>query len=643
MKKLIYIQILLFITANILQAQYGTWDTTRTPMPIEKWAQGSAVVDGRIYLIGGFKMTDENAWNSGAVSGIEVYDPATDTWDTTKINMPTARGYSATVALNKKVYVIGGDNLTSGYAAGNILEVYDTETDTWDTNRALMPTARMGCKAVVLENKIYVAGAWDTDRDRAVSFEVYDPITDQWEVLPDMLEPAGVMSMDTLNGKIYITGGCKLSYENIQKTIQIYAPDTNSWHISDAELPDAYWSHGSCVLGERIYIFGAEGPPMGLYMYSGYPIVLMFDTENNILFKVSDLPTPRAFSSVHLIDGQVYVIGGMETEMDQTHYLNGLHTEVEVYTPIVNPIYAKDVFLNQKYVDPDNDYLSVKTNFVNKLNTDITAFATFKSTDGLVNDSVLLYDDGLHEDVSAQDGIYGTYISVDSENDFILGISSINAGNGDYFIREDIDRFTSIGPIKFDGFLYTSEDTIPNPGDRISFKPILKNRGEIIPATNINARITCIDTFGSISDRTVSFDDIGPGETIIGANPKSLTISDNCPDNTEIKLKIDISSNLNYYWTDTITVLVKPAIVGIKENEIVSKINLYPNPTNSIINITGLTKPAEVKIYSIQGKLLKTETQVENTIDISELPAGIYFLKLLIGNNTQVKKTVIKK
>jgi len=76
--------------------------------------------------------------------------------------------------------------------------------------------------------------------------------------------------------------------------------------------------------------------------------------------------------------------------------------------------------------------------------------------------------------------------------------------------------------------------------------------------------------------------------------------------------------------------------------QIINNIALFPNPTSGIINITGLTQPAEVKIYSIQGQLLKFELQVENTIDISDLPTGVYLLNLSV-ENTVVKKTVVKR
>ena len=80
---------------------------------------------------------------------------------------------------------------------------------------------------------------------------------------------------------------------------------------------------------------------------------------------------------------------------------------------------------------------------------------------------------------------------------------------------------------------------------------------------------------------------------------------------------------------------------GIEEIE-VSSILCYPNPSSGIINITGLSQASEVKLYSSQGKLLKSLNQVESTIDISDLPAGIYILNLTSGNKV-LQKRIIKR
>jgi len=71
-------------------------------------------------------------------------------------------------------------------------------------------------------------------------------------------------------------------------------------------------------------------------------------------------------------------------------------------------------------------------------------------------------------------------------------------------------------------------------------------------------------------------------------------------------------------------------------------VRIYPKPTSNIINITGLTQPAELKLYSIQGRLVKTESQVESSVDISDLPAGVYILNLISGNQV-LRKRIVKR
>jgi surface protein len=62
-----------------------------------------------------------------------------------------------------------------------------------------------------------------------------------------------------------------------------------------------------------------------------------------------------------------------------------------------------------------------------------------------------------------------------------------------------------------------------------------------------------------------------------------------------------------------------------------SKVKLYPNPTNNIINIEGLNKNENntIQIFDVQGKLVITKTINEKgTIDLSELNKGVYVIKI---------------
>jgi TolB-like protein len=71
--------------------------------------------------------------------------------------MPTARGYLAAGAIDGWLYVVGGYG-SGGYK--NTLEVYNPATNTWETKSA-MPTAREGLAAGVIDGRLYVVGGWN--------------------------------------------------------------------------------------------------------------------------------------------------------------------------------------------------------------------------------------------------------------------------------------------------------------------------------------------------------------------------------------------------------------------------------------------------------------------------------------------------
>ena len=73
---------------------------------------------------------------------------------------------------------------------------------------------------------------------------------------------------------------------------------------------------------------------------------------------------------------------------------------------------------------------------------------------------------------------------------------------------------------------------------------------------------------------------------------------------------------------------------------------MYPNPVVdgmlNIKNITGTT----VTIYSMFGHLVFTSklnaSQDVQTLDLSALHSGMYFVKVSDGRNTTVKKLILK-
>jgi len=83
------------------------------------------------------------------------------------------------------------------------------------------------------------------------------------------------------------------------------------------------------------------------------------------------------------------------------------------------------------------------------------------------------------------------------------------------------------------------------------------------------------------------------------------------------------------------------AILGINDVN-VEGINLYPNPTHSILNIE---KPDNIKInkieiYDVTGKLIKTYKKETETLNIQKFSKGIYLIKLLTKDGVYSKQII---
>ena len=141
-----------FATLEVYDPVTDTW-TTKASLPAPRHSMASAVIDGKLYLAGGFNVADES------VATLLVYDPDTNTW-AEKSPMPTARGFPAGAVLDGEFYVITGIASFNSPALQTV-EVYDPTRDEW-RDEAPIPTGRDRLGEVgVIDRKIYVAGGWN--------------------------------------------------------------------------------------------------------------------------------------------------------------------------------------------------------------------------------------------------------------------------------------------------------------------------------------------------------------------------------------------------------------------------------------------------------------------------------------------------
>jgi hypothetical protein len=84
------------------------------------------------------------------------------------------------------------------------------------------------------------------------------------------------------------------------------------------------------------------------------------------------------------------------------------------------------------------------------------------------------------------------------------------------------------------------------------------------------------------------------------------------------------------------------AATGILNLETLSYIASYPNPAKDFVYFKSEDKIETVTIYNIEGKEFNTTAIKNNNLDIRDLIAGIYFLKLKINNTYYFNKLVVE-
>ena len=78
-----------------------------------------------------------------------------------------------------------------------------------------------------------------------------------------------------------------------------------------------------------------------------------------------------------------------------------------------------------------------------------------------------------------------------------------------------------------------------------------------------------------------------------------------------------------------------------------SGIRLYPNPAKDIVNISldKVAKNSTLRIYDLFGRVLieKNVSELKSTVDIKQLPAGLYFVKVFQQDGEEIYNTKFVK
>ncbi|CAI3805970.1 S8 family serine peptidase [Rheinheimera sp. MM224] len=177
-------------------------------MPIAIEAPAYGVINGKVYLAGGF------AYNVATYNTVQIFDPKTGQW-TTGATMPEPVAYAASVVYQNKLYVFGGLNSKYSYDPtqhddiSDKVYAYDPAANSWSQVATLEVPLKGSAATVSPDGKgIILAGGQTIGEQGAVkTVQQLDVTTGQWQDLPDMLEARSNFSLLTHNDAIYALFG----------------------------------------------------------------------------------------------------------------------------------------------------------------------------------------------------------------------------------------------------------------------------------------------------------------------------------------------------------------------------------------------------------------------------------------------------
>lgn len=239
----------------------GTAWTDVTRLPGEGLnAPAAVVLDGRIYLIGGFGTV-----TNVPTPTVRVFDPKTSAWSKAP-DLPSPRGGHAAAVMNGKIHVVGGGNSLSTLADHS---VFDPAAGRWE-ERATLPHSVGSPVLVVLGQKLYAIGGRSGPKDFG-DVLAYDPKTDSWTSGPP-IAPRATCGAVEAGGSIYLFGGESQEKSAVLADVLCLPAGIAQWRTL-APMPTARSFARAVRFQGAVYVVGGSPQPQTSHAPRGSAVV----------------------------------------------------------------------------------------------------------------------------------------------------------------------------------------------------------------------------------------------------------------------------------------------------------------------------------------------------------------------------------
>ena len=309
--------------------------------------------------------------------------------------------------------------------------------------------------------------------------------------------------------------------------------------------------------------------------------------------------------------------------------------------------YGKSLEISHKNFPLQGDTFTVSTKLANPEYHPVTVFTLIDGQNYGFQDSIELFDDGLHSDGEPNDKIYANskWLSGLQEDMYSVELFIIDL-KVDFTLQYPFrKRFTTAGPVELD-----SIDISRSASGFYMVKPYLHNMGKTTTITNASVQLICYDPWvKSIKSLVMYLSDIPPDSIVKPKNNAHVYVDSTFPG--YFNFNFEVMSDGMVYWQDSMQAIV----TAVDEDDVqLMSYKLeqnYPNPFNPSTSFRySIPKPSIViiKVYDILGNKIETLVNEEKpagtytlTWKAANLPSGVYFYRFQSGSFLKTKKMIL--
>ncbi|MEM6567811.1 MAG: kelch repeat-containing protein [Planctomycetota bacterium] len=295
-------------------------DTITRPLPVGETVGflprgltsfGSAVVDGYLYVIGGYFGTPHDysiEGQSAAFLRINLHDTRDVRLlpDVTPVQSVELVRYGDKLVRVAGMHARNTEDEPTDLQSSTTVEMFDPLAEEW-IDLPDLPEPRSSHRAVVVGDTLFVAGGWallggtsrsgSEWRDDVLALDLTAP-EDGWASIPAPFQ-ARALGAASAGGKLVIVGGIKPNRGGISKEVRIYDPATDTWS-EGPEFPDFGFGITAVESGGRVLASGRSGDVHAL------------DVEAMTWTHVASLTTGRIFHELVASEaGDLFALGGI--------------------------------------------------------------------------------------------------------------------------------------------------------------------------------------------------------------------------------------------------------------------------------------------------------------------------------------------